>query len=115
MVLVSGSDLRATQVGVGEVGLSEADRGVTVCAYGSERRATQVGVREVGFLEVDGGGVVAIASIGIESRVTHLHSYADWGEGGIPLSRRVRRVTTKPIARDQRTSETIGVWALVLN
>ena len=41
-----GSDLRATQVGVGEVGLSEGD-GSAVVAIGSDLRVAQVGVGEV--------------------------------------------------------------------
>jgi hypothetical protein len=55
-----GRDLRATQVGVGEVGLIEVDGGVPP-AIGTELRVTQVGVGEGGLSEVDDG----VASLGL--------------------------------------------------
>eukprot|EP00964_Phaeocystis_antarctica_P146009 scaffold112183_cov45-Phaeocystis_antarctica.AAC.1 len=47
-----GGELRAAQVGVGEVGLSEVDGGDAVVGVGSERRATQIGVGELGKLNI---------------------------------------------------------------
>eukprot|EP00964_Phaeocystis_antarctica_P069353 scaffold42119_cov77-Phaeocystis_antarctica.AAC.2 len=35
-----GSELRATQVGIGQIGLTEVDEGVAEAAIGSELRAT---------------------------------------------------------------------------
>ena len=57
-----GSELRATQVGVGEVGPAEVDAGVAVGVLGNQLRATQVGVGEVGSDEVDDGAVVFVGA-----------------------------------------------------
>ena len=54
--MTTGSDLRATKVGVGEAGRSEVDGGIAVDPTpGGDLRATQVGVGEVGLGEIDGG------------------------------------------------------------
>eukprot|EP00964_Phaeocystis_antarctica_P155100 scaffold124088_cov53-Phaeocystis_antarctica.AAC.1 len=48
----SGGELRATQVGVGEVGISEVDGGGAE-GFDSKRRATQVGVGQTGSVQLD--------------------------------------------------------------
>ena len=63
-------ELRATQVGVSEVGLGEFDDGIAVEACGRELRPAQVGVGEVGRREVDGGSVAL--AIGSELRVAQV-------------------------------------------
>ena len=69
--VATSCELRATQVGLGEVGLDEVDGGVGVVgAFGSDLRATQVGVDEVGRSEVDEG--LAVAELGSELRAAQV-------------------------------------------
>eukprot|EP00964_Phaeocystis_antarctica_P143720 scaffold109321_cov57-Phaeocystis_antarctica.AAC.1 len=93
----AGSEVRAAQVGVGEVGLSEVNEGsiIVIAIYvGSELRATEVGVGEVGLSEGDGGKPVVASG---EHRATQVCvgevGFIEVDEAGFPTIAKKLRAT----------------------
>ena len=75
-VVALGVEIRATQIGEGEVGVLEIDDGVAVLVVfgiGRECPATQVGVGEVGLRKVY-DGVAAVVVVGVALLITTVGS-----------------------------------------